>query len=132
MSSNTPRSIKPGGGGFLTELTLRIKLIWRLMGDHRVNPFLKVLPVASLVYLVFPDLVPGPIDDAAVIWLGTSLFVELCPQPIVQEHMDQLRNVVPARWQNTPSDEDTVDAEFREVGQAPVQPGEPNEKNQVR
>src|SRR5512146_814342 len=131
MANNTPRSIKPGGGGFFNELTLRVKLIWRLMGDNRVSPFLKVLPLASLVYLVFPDLVPGPIDDAAVIWLGTSLFVELCPQTVVQEHMDQLRKVVPARWNDAPVDEDTVDAEFREIGQAPVEPGEPHEKKPV-
>ncbi len=129
MANNAPRSIKPGGGGFFNELTLRAKLIWRLMGDNRVSPFLKALPVATLVYLVFPDLVPGPIDDAAVIWLGTSLFVELCPQAIVQEHMDELRQVAPARWKNVPTEGETIDAEFREVG--PVQPGDAHEHNQV-
>jgi hypothetical protein len=52
---------------------------------------LKLLPIGSLVYLVMPDIAPGPIDDAAVIWLATYLFVELCPPDIVQEHLDALK-----------------------------------------
>jgi hypothetical protein len=40
---------------------------------------------------VLPDIAPGPIDDAAVIWLATYLFVELCPPDVVQEHLDALK-----------------------------------------
>jgi hypothetical protein len=76
--------------GFFHDLTLRIKLILRLIGDSRVNPLLKLLPIGSLVYLVVPDIAPGPIDDAAVIWLATYLFVELCPPEVVQEHLEAL------------------------------------------
>ncbi len=77
--------------GFFQDLTLRIKLIMRLMGDGRVNPLLKLLPIGSLVYLIVPDIAPGPIDDAAVIWLATYLFVELCPPNVVQEHLEALK-----------------------------------------
>jgi hypothetical protein len=77
-------------GGFFQDLTLRLKLILRLLGDGRVNPLLKLLPIGSLVYLVVPDIAPGPIDDAAVIWLATYLFVELCPPNVVQEHLEGL------------------------------------------
>jgi hypothetical protein len=56
-----------------------------------VNVFLKILPVGSLVYLVMPDIAPGPIDDAALIWLATYLFVELCPPNVVQEHLEALK-----------------------------------------
>jgi uncharacterized membrane protein YkvA (DUF1232 family) len=69
---------------------MRLKLILRLLADNRVNPMLKLLPIGSIVYLVVPDLVPGPIDDAAVIWLATYLFVELCPPEVVQEHLEAL------------------------------------------
>ena len=75
------------GGGVFQGLSQRIRLIVRLMGDPRVSPLLKVLPVGTLLYLIIPDLAPGPIDDAAIIWLGTYLFVELCPPDVVQEHM---------------------------------------------
>ena len=46
--------------GLIQELLRQAKLIYKLMGDKRVNFLLKLLPVASLVYLVSPvDLVPG-------------------------------------------------------------------------
>jgi hypothetical protein len=103
VSEGPSRQITPSGGGsgFFRDVAIRIKLILRLMGDRRVNPLLKLLPLGTLVYLFFPDLVVGPLDDAAVIWLGTYLFVELCPAEIVEEHMRALTSV--------------VDAEFREI-----------------
>jgi len=91
MSDKTNRKLTlPQNRGFFQDLTLRIKLIMRLLGDGRVNPLLKLLPIGSLVYLVVPDIAPGPIDDAAVIWLATYLFVELCPPTVVQEHLEAL------------------------------------------
>ena len=109
-------------GGFFTGMGLRIKLIFRLMGDPRVNIFLKFMPIASLIYLIIPapippDLIPLPIDDALIIWVATYLFVELCPPDIVQEHMKALNMEIPGKWRD-PSDEiddeNIIDAEFRE------------------
>ncbi|MEJ2706352.1 MAG: hypothetical protein P8074_01945 [Anaerolineales bacterium] len=116
MSQENDRKITPASGGFVYDLTKRIKLILRLMGDRRVNPFLKVLPVFSLVYLfVFPDLAPGPLDDGLVIWLAAFLFVELCPPEVVQEHMAALDQVVPGEWHDVPvGDDDVIDAEYWE------------------
>jgi hypothetical protein len=92
MSDKTNRKIMlPQNVGFFQELTLRIKLILKLLGDRRVNVLLKILPIGSLIYLVMPDIAPGPVDDAAVIWLATYLFVELCPPDVVQEHLDALK-----------------------------------------
>jgi uncharacterized membrane protein YkvA (DUF1232 family) len=87
----------PSSGGVLRDLVMRLKLIVRLMGDSRVNPLLKLLPVFSLVYLFFPfDLIsfmPGvsALDDVAIVSLGAYLFVEFCPPDVVQEHMEKLR-----------------------------------------
>ena len=80
------------GGGFFKDISLRLKLILRLMGDSRVNSALKLMPIGSLVYLVLPtDLLPiNPIDDAVIVWLATYLFVELCPPDVVQEHLEAL------------------------------------------
>jgi len=100
--SDRERNIVPSqGGGMLRELGVRMKLILRLMRDSRVNPLLKLLPVGTLVYLIVPDLAIGPIDDAVVIWLGSVLFVELCPPDVVKEHMDALHSVVDAEWRET-------------------------------
>lgn len=115
MSTQNPRQIgPPAGGGIFFELSQRIKLILRLMADPRVSPLVKLLPVGTLVYLVVPDLVPGPIDDAAIIWLGTTLFVEMCPPEVVEEHLQTLRSVIPGEWRDAGENEEVIDAEFHQ------------------
>jgi hypothetical protein len=80
------------------EFGFRAKLIWRLLLDRRVNPLLKLLPLGSLLYLVIPDPLFGPIDDALLIWLGAYLFIELCPDQVVQEHLDEMTQVIEGEW----------------------------------
>ena len=110
MGENFSDNITPkgGGGGLFGSLTVQIKLILRLMGDRRVNPLLKLLPIGALVYLIVPDIAFGPIDDALVIWLGTALFVELCPPEIVKEHRDTLASVIEGEWRDMEEDEVTL------------------------
>lgn len=120
MENKTPKGITPYSGGFFPEIGLRIKLIMKLLGDRRVNLFLKVLPVASLVYLIFPDIAPGPVDDALIIWLGSYLFVELCPDEVVDDHMKKLRHfVIPTDASTSSMPEapkgEVIDADFTEV-----------------
>jgi uncharacterized membrane protein YkvA (DUF1232 family) len=108
--------------GFFQDLILRVKLILRLIGDKRINFFLKLLPIAAAIYVVSPvDLLPGAVfpvigalDDAAVIWLGTTLFVSLCPDDIVQEHNNELQKVVTSTWRDASEQEESgeiIDAE---------------------
>ena len=87
MPDEKNRKIVPTQGGLLNGLTTQIRLIARLMTDSRVSPLLKLLPVGTLAYFLIPDLVLGPIDDVAVVWLGTYLFVELAPPDVVEEHL---------------------------------------------
>jgi hypothetical protein len=95
MNEITPKEQKPqDDGGIFENLATRVKLVIRLMLDGRVNPFLKLLPIGSLLYLLIPDAVIGPIDDVFIIWLGAYLFVELCPDEIVQEHLDRLNSTI--------------------------------------
>jgi uncharacterized membrane protein YkvA (DUF1232 family) len=58
---------------------------WRLFWDPKVPLALKiVLPIAALVYWIFPiDLIPGiPLDDIAILVLALRLFVQLAsPKP---------------------------------------------------
>ena len=97
MTEKKPRRIMvPPSGGMARNFINRLKLILRLMGDKRVSPWIKLIPVGSLVYLISPiDIIMGipgidAVDDAAVIWMGSTLFVELCPQDVVREHMQDL------------------------------------------
>lgn len=119
MADKRPSKIMVSSqGGMLRDFVTRLKLIGRLMGDRRVNFFLKLLPVASLAYLVSPvDLAPGVVfpvigalDDAAILWIGSTLFVELCPPSVVQEHMDEL-----AGNSDDDSSGEVVDAETTDV-----------------
>jgi uncharacterized membrane protein YkvA (DUF1232 family) len=96
--------------GFFQNISTQLKLIARLMGDRRVNFFIKLLPIAAAIYVISPvDLAPGlalpvigALDDAAAIWLGTTLFVSLCPDDVVQEHLNALNRVVPGTWRDAP------------------------------
>lgn len=105
----------PPQGGMLKDLVKRLKLITRLMGDRRVSMFVKLLPLASLAYLFWPiDAIALPIigalDDAAILWIGSTLFVELCPPNVVKEHQSELES-------NLEEDGggDVVDAEATDV-----------------
>ena len=94
MEDEPSGSIVPKGTGLFEGLGFRIKLILRLLKDRRVHPLAKLLPIGAVLYLFVPDLAPGPIDDAAVIWLGSYLFVELCPPEVVQEHVREMTSII--------------------------------------
>ncbi len=114
---NDKRITVPTSGSALRDLVNRLKLIVRLMGDNRVSPFLKLLPIASLIYLISPvDLVMGipgvsALDDMALISLGAYLFIEFCPPDVVQEHMKQLAGVTGS----TGEDVEVVDGQATEI-----------------
>jgi len=125
MAKKTRNILSTQNSGFFQDLVMRIKLVLRLMSDRRVSFFLKLLPIASLVYLVSPvDLVPGlalpiigALDDAAVLWIGLSLFMSLCPDEVVQEHLNALQNTIPGTWRETSeeSESEIIEVEPRDV-----------------
>jgi len=124
MPEQKERKIIPSEGGIFSDLAVRLKLIVRLLADRRISPLLKLLPIGSLVYLISPDLGPGPIDDVAVIWLGAYLFVELCPPDVVEEHMRALTQTLPGTWSEPASSgaapsEEVVEADFWEADASP-------------
>jgi uncharacterized membrane protein YkvA (DUF1232 family) len=101
--------------GMTREVVTRLKLILKLMGDRRVSPWVKLIPVGAIAYLVSPiDIIMGipglaALDDAAILWMGSNLFVELCPQNVVQEHMKELDSNL------EDTSEEIVDAESTDV-----------------
>ncbi len=116
--------LDPKNKGFFQDLILQFKLIARLMGDRDVNFLLKLLPVASVIYTVFPiDLFPelalpfvGYLDDAAILWIGLSLFVSLCPDDVVKKHREALENVLHGSWRDAPEkpSEEIIDTESKD------------------
>jgi uncharacterized membrane protein YkvA (DUF1232 family) len=109
-------------GGVVRNVVNQLKLIFRLLGDRRVSIFAKIIPVGALAYLILPtDLLPGlvlpgigALDDAAVLWLGSYIFTELCPPAVVQEHMKEL-----AGNMNVNPQDEIVDAEATDVSDKP-------------
>lgn len=103
-------------GGVVRNILNQLKLIFRLMGDRRVSFFAKLIPIGTFVYLVSPiDAVSlpviGVVDDAALLWLGSYIFTELCPPEVVEEHMKSLAGNMSPKDVN----DDVVDGETSEV-----------------
>lgn len=115
MSNKKSNKLTVPQGGMLRDFVLRLKLIGRLMGDRRVSFFIKFLPLFSLAYLFWPlDAIAipfiGVLDDAAILWVGSTLFVELSPPDVVKEHMDELQS-------NLNDADDVIDAESTDVNE---------------
>jgi hypothetical protein len=91
-------------------MTKHLQLIFRLLRDERVHPLVKVLPFLSLLYLVYPDLVPGPFDDAVVITLFLQFFLTLVPDEIIDEHKFELE----LQEKNTNDSDNIIEGEFWE------------------
>ena len=104
--------------GVVRNVINQLKLITRLMGDSRGNVFAKLIPIGALIYLVSPDpvMIPviGVVDDAALLWLGSYVFTELCPPAVVAEHMKEL-----AGNMNVNPQDEVVDAEATDVSDKP-------------
>ncbi|OQY34102.1 MAG: hypothetical protein B6I38_02750 [Anaerolineaceae bacterium 4572_5.1] len=83
----------------------QLRLFIRLMKDERVSPLLKLLPFLSLGYLLlFPDLLPGPLDDAGIIALLMGIFLAFVPQDIIEEYKKIQK-----------SEDDVVEGNFRDL-----------------
>lgn len=119
------RELMDPKSGFFQGLVQQGKLIMRLIGDKNVNFFLKLLPIASIVYVLSPvDLAPGitlpiigALDDAAVLWMGSTLFLSLCPDEIVERHRQALERVIHGKWRD--ADASDASKEIIEVKAAP-------------
>ena len=99
--------------GFLGGLWQQLRLVQKLFLDPEVPIYLKALPIAAVVYLLFPfdfipDVIPGlgQLDDITILVLGAKMFIEMAPQQVVARHLQSMR----AQGDNTPVvDERPVD-----------------------
>lgn len=110
------RLVSKPESGFIVNLGNQARLLWRLMQDARVNPLYKLLPIGSFLYLLFPLDFFGPIDDALVIWLASTLFIELIPPEVVQEHRAAIEPIRKKKEEVDTSikEKDIIDADFSE------------------
>ena len=99
--------------GILASIIKNARLVWRLLRDSDVPSSLKVIPPATLLYLLFPiDFIPDPmlglgqLDDIGVILLGLKLFIELSPQEVVRRHLREMTSV-PGSYRVVDDDEES-------------------------
>lgn len=103
----------PGGGGRVSDFLNQFRLTWRLLWDKRVSTLYKLIPIASVLYLISPlDFAIPLLDDVAVLWVGSSIFTELCPTDVVEEHRAALAGG--RRAQIKIDEGDVMDAEYKE------------------
>jgi uncharacterized membrane protein YkvA (DUF1232 family) len=93
-TGHTAPSHKSSDPSVFFEIWRSMQLVWRLVLDPRVSLFAKALVPLVALYLLSPiDLLPegfllffGMVDDLAVLFFGTKLFINLCPPDVVAEH----------------------------------------------
>jgi len=88
----------------------QLQFIMKLLRDKRVHPLVKVLPFLSLIYLVYPDMIPGPFDDAVVITLFFKFFLMLIPSDV----MSDLKYEQDLQVKNNNDEGNIVEGEFWE------------------
>jgi hypothetical protein len=111
------RLVSKYDGDMFGSFGMQIRLIVRLLADRRISFLLKALPVFSLVYLFSPlDFAIPIVDDAFVLWLANTLFLDLCPPEIVQEHRTSLEKAEEQKRKEKISEQDIIDASYKEKG----------------
>lgn len=81
----------------LRTLVAHARLSFRLLRDPAVPFFVKLVPLAAVLYLLWPidglpDFIPalGQLDDVGVLVLALESFLRLCPESVVAFHRSAL------------------------------------------
>ncbi len=84
--------------GFWREIWQQIRLVFYLLRDPDVPFYLKLLPFAGLLYVLFPfdllaDFAPmlGQLDDITAVLVSSKVFIDLSPPEVVARHMATIR-----------------------------------------
>lgn len=93
-SIRNPRAIIP----FILALPKYFRLFWRLLGDHQVSFFPKIVFIMSLIYFISPlDFLPellnpfiGYCDDVLLFIWAARYFVKSVPPEIIQQHLREM------------------------------------------
>jgi hypothetical protein len=86
---NSPVRDPEKRAGMMLQILKGLKLKIRLLQDPRVSIWLKLSFLCGVLWVVFPDLIVGPIDDAIVFYFLLN-FEDLCPQWVVREVLAQM------------------------------------------
>jgi uncharacterized membrane protein YkvA (DUF1232 family) len=84
--------------GFWREMWHQVRLVLHLVRDPKVPLYLKLLPLAAVIYVLIPtDFIPdvfpvvGQLDDLTALIVGGKIFIELAPQKVVAQYLESMR-----------------------------------------
>ena len=84
--------------GFWREMWHQVRLVLYLVRDPNVPLYLKLLPLAAVIYVLIPtDFIPdifpvvGQLDDLTALIVGGKIFIELAPQKVVTQYIQAMR-----------------------------------------
>jgi uncharacterized membrane protein YkvA (DUF1232 family) len=84
--------------GFFRDVWQQARLVYYLLRDPEVPFYLKLVPFAAVIYLLWPvdflpDLVPvlGQLDDLTALLVSSKVFIEMAPPHVVARYMEQIR-----------------------------------------
>lgn len=91
--------------GFWKEIWTQVRLVWALIRDPEVPVYLKLLPAAVVLYVLFPldfapDIYPilGQLDDLTAVLVGAKVFVEMAPPDVVARHQQRFSEELAKRY----------------------------------
>jgi uncharacterized membrane protein YkvA (DUF1232 family) len=104
---------------WLEDVVRQLQLAWRLFFDSRVPMWTKIVPPATLAYVLspidiltdFPPMGINQLDDVAVVFLGIKLFIELAPPDVVREHLEDLGARI-QEWRVVDDEESVVEGRY--------------------
>lgn len=93
---------------FWASVVRQLRLAWRLFWDRRVPTGPKLLPLATLIYIVSPiDVIPdlilglGQLDDLGLFLLTVQVFTLICPRAVVQMILEEMDGgVIDGEWRS--------------------------------
>lgn len=95
LESSTGGAVRDSG--FWKEFWYQLRLVWFLLRDPEVPLYVKVIPLAALIYVLIPtDLIPdvfpvmGQLDDLTALLVGGKVFIEMAPNHVVKKYLDAL------------------------------------------
>ena len=109
--------------GFWREIWQQVRLVYYLLRDPEVPVYLKLLPLAAVLYVLFPlDLAPdiwpvvGQLDDLTALLVGAKVFVEMAPPHVVARHLDAMQE---DEVQDPLKDKIVIDVDHELLGDRP-------------
>jgi uncharacterized membrane protein YkvA (DUF1232 family) len=104
--------------GLLLSVWSRVRLATRLVREPRVPLLIKMLPLAAVLYVLFPldfaaDFLPllGQLDDLTLVLVAIGTFLRLCPAEPVSFHQEAIARG--RRYSPMPAAGTVIDAEWR-------------------